>query len=61
MKLKKKDDQCVDASVLLKSVTKIFIGVDMKTNFGAETEEMAIQSLPLPGDKAHIYTATKTR
>jgi len=26
--------------------TKIFIGRDMGTKFGAETEEMAIQSLP---------------
>jgi len=26
--------------------TKIFIGGDMETNFGAETAEIAIQSLP---------------
>jgi len=30
----------------LKGGTKIFIGGDMKTKFGAETEGMAIQSLP---------------
>jgi len=30
----------------LKGGTKIFIGGDMETKFGAETEGMAIQSLP---------------
>lgn len=38
MKLKKKDNQSVDASVLLKKGTKIFIGGDMETKFGAETK-----------------------
>jgi len=30
----------------LKGGTKIFIGGDMEAKFGAETEAMAIQSLP---------------
>jgi len=30
----------------LEGGTKVFIGGDMKTKFGAETEEMVIQSLP---------------
>jgi len=30
----------------LKGGTKIFIGGDMETKFGAETERIAIQSLP---------------
>lgn len=46
MNPKKKDDQSMDASVLLKRGTKIFIGGDMETKFGAKTEGMAIQSLP---------------
>jgi len=39
MKLKKNNDQSADASLLLKRGTKIFIGGDMETKFGAETEE----------------------
>jgi len=46
MKLKKKDDQSVDPSVLLKRGSKIFIGGYMETKFGAETEGKTIQSLP---------------
>jgi len=42
MKLKKKDDQSVDASVILKGGNKIFTGKDMETKLGAETEGMAI-------------------
>jgi len=45
MKLKKKDDQSAEASVL-KRGNKIFIGRDMKIKFGAETEGMANQNLP---------------
>jgi len=47
MKLKKKNDQCAEASVLLKSGNKIFMGGDMETKFGAEPEEKAIQRPPL--------------
>jgi len=36
MKSKKKDDQSVDASLLLKGENKIFTGGDMETKFGEE-------------------------
>jgi len=43
----------------LKGRMKIFIGGNMETKFGAETEGMAI-SKPAPnGNRAHIHTATK--
>ena len=42
MKFKKKEDQSVDASVLLRRGNKIFTGGNTKTNCGAETEEKAI-------------------
>jgi len=42
MKLKKKDDQRADASVLLKGRTKLFIEGDMETKFGPENEGMNI-------------------
>jgi len=46
MKLKKKDNQSMNASVLLKKgEQKYSLGGDMETKFGAETERMAIQSL----------------
>jgi hypothetical protein len=41
MKLKK-EDQCVDASVLLKTGKKILTGRNMETKSGAETEGKAI-------------------
>jgi hypothetical protein len=46
MKLKKKEDQSVDASVLLRMGTKILIGGNMGTKYEAETEAKAIQCLP---------------
>jgi len=48
MKLKKNDVQSVDSSVL-KMGNKIFIEGGMKTMFWAESEGMAIQSLPYLG------------
>ena len=45
MKLKKKEDQSMDASVLLRMVNKIFTGVNMETKCGAETEGKTIQRL----------------
>jgi hypothetical protein len=45
MKLKNKEDQSVDASVLLRRVNKILTGVNMETKYGAETEGKAIQRL----------------
>jgi hypothetical protein len=45
MKLKKKEDQSVDASVLLSRGSKILTGGNMETKYGAETEGNAIQRL----------------
>jgi hypothetical protein len=45
VKLKKKEDQCVDASVLLQRENKILIGGNTETNRGTETEGKAIQKL----------------
>ena len=45
MKPKKKEDQNVDASVLLRRGNKILTGGNMKTKCGAETEGKAIQRL----------------
>ena len=38
MKLKKKDEQSVDASVFLRRENQILIGGNMETKWGAETE-----------------------
>ena len=38
MKLKKKEEQSVDASVFLRRENKILIGGNMETKWGAETE-----------------------
>jgi hypothetical protein len=46
MKLKKKEDQNVDASVLLRKVNQIVTGGNMETKCGSETERKAIQRLP---------------
>jgi hypothetical protein len=46
MKLKKKEDQCVDTLVLLRKGNKIFMGANMETKCGAEPEAKTIQRLP---------------
>ena len=46
MNLKKKADQSVYSSVLLRKENKIFTGVNKETHCGAETEGKAIQRLP---------------
>jgi hypothetical protein len=46
MKLKKKEDQSEDASVLLRRRNKILTGGKIDTKCGAETEGKAIQRLP---------------
>ena len=46
MKLKKKEEQSVDASVLLRRGNKILTGANIQTKCGAETEGKAIQRLP---------------
>jgi hypothetical protein len=45
MKLKKKEDHNVDASVLLRRGIKIPMGGDREIKFGAEAEGKAIQRL----------------
>ena len=42
MKLKKKEDQSVDDSLLLRRRNKILMGGNMETKYGAETEGKAI-------------------
>jgi hypothetical protein len=49
MKLKKKENQGVDTSVLLRRGRKIPMGGDTETKCGTETEGMAIQRLPHMG------------
>jgi hypothetical protein len=46
MKLKKKEDQSVDTSILLRRENKIPMEGVTETKFGAETEGMTIQRLP---------------
>jgi hypothetical protein len=49
MKLKKKEDQRVDASVLLRDGDKILKGGRMETKCGAETVGKAIRRRPYLG------------
>jgi hypothetical protein len=53
MKLKKKEDQSVDTSFLLRTGNKIPMEGVTETKFGAETEKRTIQRLP--GDPSHIH------
>jgi hypothetical protein len=46
MKLKKKEDQIVDTSILFRRGNRIPMGGVTETKCGAETEGMTIQSLP---------------
>ena len=46
MKPKKKEDQSVDASVLLRRGNKILTGGNMKTKCGAETEKRPSRDFP---------------
>jgi hypothetical protein len=58
MNLKKKEDQSVDTSVLLRRGNKIFTGGNMDTKCGPETEGKAIQRLPYLGIHS-IYSHQK--
>ena len=49
MKLKKKEDQSVDASILLRGGNKTPMEGVTETKYGAETEGKAIQKLPHSG------------
>jgi hypothetical protein len=46
MKLKKKEDQSLDTSLLIRMEKKISMGGDTETKYGAETEGKVIQRLP---------------
>jgi hypothetical protein len=59
MKLKKKEDQSVDTSFLLRMGNKITMEEVTETKFRAETEESTIQRLPHLGSIP--YTTTKPR
>jgi hypothetical protein len=49
MKFKKKEDQSVDTSFLLRMGNKIPMGGVTETKFGSEMEGRTIQRLPHPG------------
>ena len=59
MKLKKKEDQSMDATVILRRGNNIPMGVDTETKCGAETEVKVIQRLSNLGIPP--YTITKPR
>jgi hypothetical protein len=59
MKLKKKEDQSVDTSVLFRRENKILIEGNTETKYGAEPKGKAIQRLPQL--VIHPYTVTKLR
>jgi hypothetical protein len=59
MKLKKKEDQSVGASVLLRRGNKILTGANMETKYGVETEGKAIQRLPHLG--IHLIYSHQTQ
>ena len=60
MKLKEKEDQSVDTSLLLRMGNKILIERVTETKLGAETIERTIQRLPHLGIHP-IYRTTKRR
>jgi hypothetical protein len=49
MELKKKEDQTVNVSVLLRRGNKMHMGGNTATKYAAETEGKSIQRLPNPG------------
>jgi hypothetical protein len=55
-----KEDQSVDASVLLRRGNKILMGRNMEIKCGAETEEKAIQRLPHLGIHPTYSNQTQT-
>jgi hypothetical protein len=60
MKLKKKEDQSVGPSVLLRRGNKILMGANMETKSGAQTEGKAIQRLPHLGIYSLYSQQTQT-
>jgi hypothetical protein len=59
MKLKKKEGQSVDTSILLRRWNKIPMGGVIETKYGAETEGITIQRLTHLG--IHPMNITKSR
>ena len=60
MKLKKKEDQSVDTSFLLRMGNKIPMEGVTETMSGADTEGMTIQSLSYPGIRPISKHQTQT-
>jgi hypothetical protein len=60
MKLKKKKDQSVDASVLLRRENKILTGGNMEIKHGSESEGKVIQRQPHLGIHPIYNQQTKT-
>jgi hypothetical protein len=60
MKLKKKEDQSVDTSLLLRMGNKIPMEGVTETKFGAKTKGWTIQTLPYPGIHPIISHQTQT-
>jgi hypothetical protein len=60
MRIKNKEDQNVDASVLLTRVSKILMGGNIETKCGAESEGKAIQRLPHLGIQSIYRIQTQT-
>ena len=54
IKLKKKEDQRVDASVLLRRRSKMLTGRNMEINCGAQTEGKGHPENAPPGNPSHI-------
>jgi hypothetical protein len=60
MKLKKKEDQSVDTSILLRRGNKIPMEGVKETKYGAETEGMTIQRLSHLGIRPINHHQTQT-
>ena len=60
MKFKKKEDQNVDTSFLLRMGNKIPMEEVIETKFGAKTKEWTIQRLPHPRIHPIISLQTQT-
>jgi hypothetical protein len=60
MKLKKKEDQSVDTSFLVRMVNKIPMEGVTETKFGDETEERTIHRLPHLGIHSTCNLQTQT-
>jgi hypothetical protein len=56
LRLKKKEDQSVDALILLRKGNKILMGGNKEKNYRVETEGKAIQRLSHLGIHSHIQS-----